>query len=200
MAIAEENALNIHNIPSWLWKRSKERFRGQLSTFTEYIHYVQPTSTNTSSGANRRKSNQPASKVVRQYTAKVSKSPMMKSAADEGRWKIQKREGRIELEAVRRRRHEEQRCHNRGCARQKELEENDSNCGPHSSWDTTQLNGEEEDSICSACIATNNCLCLVSTEYKVKHSLFWNIFFLMMVKHCNIEWLCFKYSTLLKIL
>ena len=74
-----------------------------------------------------------------------------------------------ELEAVRRRRHEDQRRHNRGCARQKELSENDSNCGPHNSSDTTQLNGEEEEegSLCSACIAINNFLCLLSAEYKV---------------------------------
>ena len=143
---------------------------GQQSIFTEYIHCAQPTSTNTTSAANRRKSNQPAIKAVRPPAAKLSKSPMQNSAANEGRWKIQKKEARKELEALRRRIHEDQRRYNRGCARQKELEENDSNCGPHSSWDTTQSNGEEEDSLCSACIATNYFLCLVSAEFKVKHS------------------------------
>ena len=171
---------------------------GQQSIFTEYIHCAQPTSTNTISAANRRKSNQPAIKVVHPPAATVFKSPMQKSAANEGRWKIQKREARKELEAVRRRRHEDQRRHNRGCARQKELSENDSNCGPHNSWDTTQLNGEEEEegSLCSACIAINNFLCLLSAEYKVKHSLFCNTFFLMMANINAIWWWPMQYMPL----
>ena len=66
-------------------KKNKDSFRGQQSIFTDYIHCAQPTSTNTTSAANRRKSNQPAIKVVLPPAAKVSKSPMQKSAANEGR-------------------------------------------------------------------------------------------------------------------